>query len=139
MAAEKAEIIRMADALLFDLESSTSFDLILAKAYPLAEATSGVEAMTWLSYELQGFDSSTEIGRKYARLTQRWDGASDKGYFGSAASIAQSAETMGQTLQAHKEFVPSGEYATVQQGEKVKQVNSWAQAIAPLQRVVSAA
>jgi uncharacterized protein YukE len=138
MSAEKAGIIRMADALLLDLESDTSFDLILAKAYRLAETTSDMEAMTWLSYELQGYDSSTDIGRKYARLTQRWDGTSDRGYFNSAASIAHTVETMGQTLQVHKQFVPSGEYAIVQQSEKIKQVSSWAEAIAPLQRVVSA-
>ena len=45
---------------------------------------------------------------------------------------------MQQTLQAHKDLVPSGDYAIVQQNEKVKQVNSWAQAISPLQKVISA-
>ena len=64
MSAEKTEIIRMADALLLDLERNASFDLMLAKAYRLAEATGNMEAMTWLSYELQEYDSSTDIGRK---------------------------------------------------------------------------
>jgi hypothetical protein len=131
MSAQNAEIIRLADALLSDLERATPLDLVLAKAYRLAEAASNFNAMSWLSYELHGYDSSTESGRRYARLTQRWDGISDKGYFNSATSIALSVDTMGQTLQVHKDFVPSGDYAAVQQRDKAERVNEWAQAIAP--------
>src|SRR5438105_1538598 len=45
---------------------------------------------------------------------------------------------MAHTLQVHKEFVPSGDYAAVQQIEKAKQVNEWAKAISPMQKVISA-
>jgi len=137
MPTRNAEIIRLADMLLSDLETSTSFDLILAKAYRLAESAGNAEAITWLSYELNGYDSSTALGKKYARLTQRWDGASDKGYFQSATEVASKAESMGHTLQVHKEFVPSGQYAGIQQSDKAKKVNEWAQAIAPMQKVLS--
>jgi uncharacterized protein YukE len=136
---DRAEILRLSDALLKDLESSTSsFDLILAKAYRLAEATSNEEAMTWIGYELQGYDSSTVTGEKYSRLTQRWDGASDKGYFQGATDLAQRVEAMAHTLQVHKEFTPSGDYASVQQIEKATRVNEWATAISPMQKVISA-
>jgi hypothetical protein len=92
MAKEKAEIVRMADGLLDALEDqSVSFDILFAKAYRLAEATDRTEQMTWLSYELHGYDSSTPIGEKYARLARRWDGFSDKGYFREAANTAGSA------------------------------------------------
>jgi hypothetical protein len=139
MSPDKAEIIRLSDALLSDLEdSSAPFDLLLAKAYRLAEAVGSAEHMLWLSYELHGYDSSTSVGEKYGRITQRWDGVSDKGYFGSTASIEVSVETMTHTLDVHKQFVPSGQYAIVQQQEKAKQVNEWAQAIAPLKKVLSA-
>src|SRR5450756_163835 len=122
MSTRNAEVIRLADALLLDLEQVTSFDLILAKAYRLAEAASNVEAMTWLGYELHGYDNSTAVGQNYARLTQRWDGASDKGYFQSAADIASRVESMGHTLQVYKEFVPSGQYASIQQADKAQRV-----------------
>jgi uncharacterized protein YukE len=136
---DKAEILRLADALLSDLESSTtSLDLILAKAFRLAEATNNQEAMTWISYELHGYDSATTIGRKYSGLTQRWDGISEKGYFQAATGIAQTVEAMTHTLQAHKEFVPSGQYAGIQQADKAQKVNEWATAIAPMQRIISA-
>jgi uncharacterized protein YukE len=136
---DKAEILRLSDALLSDLESSTtSLDLILAKAYRLAEVTNNEEAMTWIGYELQGYDSSSDIGRKYSRLTQRWDGVSDKGYFQGATDLVQTVEAMTHTLEVHKEFIPSGDYAAVQQFEKAKQVNEWAKAIAPMQKVISA-
>ncbi len=139
MSTDKSEIIRLADALLIALEDpSASFDLLLAKAYRLAEAIGSVECMTWLSYELHGYDSSTLIGRKYAVLTERWDGESEKGYFKSAASIALSVETMTQTLDVHKQFTPSGEWATVQLQNKATQVNNWATAVAPMKAVVSA-
>jgi hypothetical protein len=120
----KAEIVRLSDALLSDLESlTTPLDLIFAKAFRLAEATNNEEAMTWIGYELQGYDTSTEVGRKYSLLTHRWDGKSDKGYFQGATDLAQKVEAMTHTLQAHKEFMPSGDYASVQQIEKAKRVN----------------
>lgn len=132
-------MLRLSDALLSDLESSTaSLDLILAKAYRLAEATNNEEALTWIGYELQGYDSSTATGRKYSHLTKRWDGASDKGYFQGATDLAQTVEAMTHTLQAHKEFTPSGDYSAVQQIEKAKRVNEWATAISPMQKVISA-
>jgi hypothetical protein len=88
MAKEKAEIVRMADGLLDALEDqSVSFDILLAKAYRLAEAIDRTEQI----YELHGYDSSTPIGEKYARLARRWDGFSDKGYFREAANTAGSA------------------------------------------------
>ncbi|HZR86803.1 MAG TPA: hypothetical protein VFB02_08360 [Bradyrhizobium sp.] len=136
---DKAETIRLADALLLDLESPTaSIDLILAKAYRLAEATGNAEAVLWLSYELHGYDSSTPVGRNYALLTQRWDGASDKGYFQSASDLAHTIETMTHTLQVHQQLQPSGDYAIVQQREKAEQVKQWAQAIAPMKKIISA-
>src|SRR5438105_4428464 len=136
MSTEKVEIVRMADALSSALEDpAASFDLLLAKAYRLAEATGSMEHMTWLTYELHGYDSSTPIGEKYARLTARWDGSSEKGYFGSATSIASSVESMAHTLEVHKQFQPSGQYAQMQQNEKASQVNSWATAIAPMKKV----
>lgn len=138
MAAGKAEIVRMADGVLDALEDqSISFDILLARAYRLAEAIGSEEQVIWLSYELHAYDSSTSIGEKYARLTRRWDGSSDKGYFNSAASIAGTVESMTQTLDAHREFKPSGEYAGAQQADKVRQVNDWATAIAPLKGVLS--
>jgi len=136
---DKTEVLRLSDVLLNDLESSTvSLDLILAKAYRLAEATSNEEAMTWIGYELQGYDTSTATGRKYSRLTQRWDGLSEKGYFQGASGLAQTIEAMTHTLQVHKEFTPSGDYATVQQMEKARQVNEWAASISPMQKIISA-
>jgi uncharacterized protein YukE len=136
---DKVEIIRLADALLLDLENPTaSMDLLLAKAYRLAEAVANAEAVTWLAYELHGYDSSTLVGRNYALLTQRWDGTSDKGYFQSASDIAHTIETMTHTLQVHQQLQPSGDYAIVQQREKAEQVNNWAQAIAPMKKIISA-
>jgi uncharacterized protein YukE len=136
---DRAEILRLIDALLSDLENPvTSLDLILAKAYRIAEATSNDEAMTWLTYELQGYDSSTATGRRYSRLTHRWDGESEEGYFKGAASIAGAVESMTHTLQAHKEFTPSGDYASVQQNNKAERITEWASAIAPMHRIISA-
>jgi len=134
MPTRNAEIIRLADMLLSDLETSTSFDLILAKAYRLAESAGNAEAITWLSYELNGYDSSTALGKKYARLTQRWDGASDKGYFQSATDVASKAESMGHTLQVHKEFVPSGQYAGIQHPTKLRRSMSGLKRLLPCRR-----
>jgi uncharacterized protein YukE len=136
---DKVEIIRLADALLLDLESpAASLDLILAKAYRLAEATANAEAIQWFAYELHGYDSSSPIGERFARLTQRWDGVSDRGYFQSASELAHKIETMNHTLQVHQQLQPSGDYAIIQQREKAEQVNNWAQAIAPMKKIISA-
>lgn len=108
---DKTELLRLADAISSDLEGSTTLDLILAKAYGLAEATNNDEAVTWIGYELYGYDTSTEIGRKYAHLTQRWDGKSETGYLLPATGIVQSIKAMTHTLEAYKDFVPSGNYA----------------------------
>jgi uncharacterized protein YukE len=136
---DKLETIRLADALLLDLESlSSSFGLILAKAYRLAEATGNAEAIIWLAYELHGYDTSTPTGARYAQLTKRWDGASEMGYPQSASELAHMIETMTHSLQVHQQLQPSGQYAIVQQREKAEQVNNWAQAIAPMKKVISA-
>ena len=138
MSSDKADLIKLSDVLISDLGSpSISLDLVLAKAYRLAELSSNIEAMTWLNYELHGYDSSTPIGEKYSRLTHRWDGSSPKGYFQSANALAHKIEAMSQSLQAHQDFKPSGDWATMQQNEKAKQVSSWAQAIEPIRTVIS--
>jgi uncharacterized protein YukE len=136
---DKVEIIRLADALLVDLESpSASLDLMLAKAHRLAEATGNADAVIWLAYEFHGYDTSTPIGARYAQLTKRWDGVSEMGYPQSASELAHTIETMSHSLQVHQQLQPSGQYAIVQQREKATQVNNWAQAIAPFKKIISA-
>jgi hypothetical protein len=135
---DKAEIVKRATALLTDIENDTlAIELLIAKALSLARLAADDDAIEWLSYEMTGYNIRTAVGGRYAILTSRWDGQSDKGYLGPAASIAHTVATMTQTLDVHKQLQPSGEYMMVQQNDKAKKVHEWSSAIEPLARVVS--
>jgi hypothetical protein len=134
----KAEAAKLAATLLADVEADRlPIELPVTKALTLAKAFPDDEAIEWLSYEIAGYDVGTPVGKNYAILTCRWDGTSDRGFFGSASSLANSVATMSQSLEVHKQLQPSGQHAIPQQFEKAKQVHSWATAMAPLEKVIS--
>lgn len=134
---DKAELAKLAAVLLSDIEGgSLPIEILVAKALTLAKVTADDQAITWLSYEMVGYDSSTPLGENFARLTGRWDGKSDKGYFGPISEIANSVQAMSHTLEVYKAFQPSGDYAMLQQQEKATKVNDWAMAIAPLAAII---
>jgi hypothetical protein len=135
---DRAEIAKLASTLLSDIEQgSLPVELLVAKGLTLARAIGDEEAIEWLTYEAVGYDSSKPVAERFAVLTARWDGKSDKGYFGSAVSIANTVATMAHSLEAEKAFQPSGQYAIIQQQEKARQIASWTTTIAPLLAVVS--
>lgn len=135
---DKAEVAKLAHALLSDIEAGAlPIELLVAKALNLAKVFPDDEAIEWLSYEVSGYDSSTPVGEEYAILTNRWDGKSEKGFFGSVSSLANTIATMSQLLQVYKQLQPSGQHAIPQQIEKAKQVHKWATAMAPLEKVIS--
>jgi hypothetical protein len=134
---DKAEVAKLATTLLSDIEGgSLPIEILVTKALALAKVTADDDAITWLTYELAGYDASTPLGETYSRLTGRWDGTSDKGYFGPISAIVTTVQTMSQTLEVHKAFRPTGDFAMVHQNEKVKKVHEWATAIAPLAAIV---
>jgi hypothetical protein len=132
---EKAEIAKMAAALISDTEQGTlPIEIVIAKALTLAKVTLNDEAIDWLSYELAGYDVSTPTGAKYAQLTARWDGRSERGFSESASDIAHRVAAANETLEAYKQFSPAN-VGPLQ--EKAKKVNAWAKSIVPLQKVIS--
>jgi hypothetical protein len=134
------EVARRAEELLAAIESGTvPFDILVAKALGLARDVGDVEAVEWLACEAGGYALSTDVRKRYAMLTDRWDGTSEEHYPGSAAKIAHAVTAMNHALDANKQFEPGASTASLMLlNQKVKNINTWTTAIQPLEDILSA-
>jgi hypothetical protein len=134
----KAEALTLARSLLSDLEQpSMKFEVVVAKALRLAQLMGDYKRTEWLMYEMYGYQLNTDIGKKYAQIMGRWDGKSKTGTFAPAATLATIVDSMMHTIEAHKNYQPSGDFAHMHHIDRVDKLNTLISQITPIQNILS--
>lgn len=90
---------QLAQELLDDIElSRLSSEALILKATRLARLVNNEEVLSWLQYELKGYNSTDPLSLKYMGRTGRWiDYKNKKGYWGALAQ----QEAAVQVLETH--------------------------------------
>lgn len=76
----QAEALKLAGELLADIElSRLGIEQCLLKGNRLARLVVDDEILTWIGYELRGYDNS-ETAHRYMTETGRWEDGGDRGF-----------------------------------------------------------
>jgi hypothetical protein len=110
---EAEHILELSSELLDDMElSRLPADKLLFKANRLARLAGSEDIKKWLTYELQGYNSSEPISLRYMGLTGRWTNYEKKeGFWGPLAQQEATIETNKARIEATKLTSLSGEWA----------------------------
>ncbi len=134
----KAEALILARSLLSDLEQpSVKFEVAVAKALRLAQLMGDDKRSEWLMYEMYGYRLDTDVGKVYAQMMGRWDGKSKTGTFAPASTLATIVDSMMHSVDAHKNYQPSGDFAHANHIDRIEKLNALVIQITPIQKILS--